>query len=81
MWAGGNNVGIRFALEEGADWIMLANNDILVEPRWAELGMIVAERDSSIGIIGYNVIGESEKADVSLSQRPGMYGSCSTERW
>jgi GT2 family glycosyltransferase len=66
MWAGGNNVGIRFALEEGADWIMLANNDILVEPRWAELGMIVAERDSSIGIIGYNVIGESEKADVSL---------------
>lgn len=66
MWAGGNNAGIRLALEEEADWIMLANNDILVEPRWAEMGMQVASMDSNIGIIGYNVIGESEKADVGL---------------
>jgi GT2 family glycosyltransferase len=49
-----------------ADWVLLANNDILVDPRWAEAGMRVASADSAIGIIGYDVIGESERAAVSL---------------
>lgn len=29
-FAGGNNLGIRFALEKGADWVFLLNNDTLV---------------------------------------------------
>ncbi len=31
-YAGGNNVGLRYALNEGADFILLLNNDITVEP-------------------------------------------------
>lgn len=31
-FAGGNNVGIRFALQQGCDYIWLLNNDTLVEP-------------------------------------------------
>ncbi|MCH7575393.1 MAG: glycosyltransferase family 2 protein [Candidatus Marinimicrobia bacterium] len=30
-WAGGNNVGIRYAMEQGADYILLLNNDIEVD--------------------------------------------------
>ena len=29
-WAGGNNIGIRYALEQGADFILLLNNDTVV---------------------------------------------------
>ena len=35
-FAGGNNVGIRRALERGADWVLLVNNDAVVEPGIAE---------------------------------------------
>lgn len=31
-YAGGNNLGIRRALEDGADWVMLVNNDASVAP-------------------------------------------------
>ena len=31
-FAGGNNVGIRRALERGADWVLLLNNDATAEP-------------------------------------------------
>jgi GT2 family glycosyltransferase len=30
-WSGGNNVGIKFALEHNADYILLSNNDIYIE--------------------------------------------------
>lgn len=30
-WAGGNNVGIRYALRNNADYILLSNNDIYLE--------------------------------------------------
>lgn len=31
-FAGGNNVGIKYALENGADYIMILNNDTIVHP-------------------------------------------------
>jgi len=31
-FSGGNNVGIRYALERGAGWVLLLNNDTVVEP-------------------------------------------------
>jgi GT2 family glycosyltransferase len=31
-YAGGNNVGMRYALERGADYIFLLNNDVTLEP-------------------------------------------------
>jgi hypothetical protein len=32
MYAGGNNVGIRYALEHGADYLLLLNNDTVIQP-------------------------------------------------
>src|SRR5436190_24389108 len=35
-FAGGNNVGIRRALDRGADWVLLLNNDAVAEPGLAD---------------------------------------------
>src|SRR3954447_16861409 len=35
-FAGGNNAGIRRAMERGADWVLLLNNDAVAEPGLAE---------------------------------------------
>ncbi|MHB1293518.1 MAG: glycosyltransferase family 2 protein [Anaerolineae bacterium] len=32
LFAGGNNVGMRRALEQGAEWVLVLNNDTLVAP-------------------------------------------------
>ena len=57
-WAAGNNVGIRYALEHGADSIVLLNNDMRVDPRWLTHAVAVAESDPLIGCIGFDTIGE-----------------------
>lgn len=36
-FSAGNNIGIRYALEAGADYVLLLNNDTLVEPNFLEL--------------------------------------------
>ena len=36
-WAGGNNVGIRHALQQGADQVLLLNNDTVVAPDCIDL--------------------------------------------
>jgi GT2 family glycosyltransferase len=54
-YAEGNNVGIRHALESGADYIWLLNNDTVVD-RDALIAMVeLAERDHGIGILGSKI--------------------------
>ncbi len=48
----GNNVGMRRALERGADYIVLLNPDTWVEPDWLSELIAVGEADESIGILG-----------------------------
>lgn len=49
-FSGGNNVGIKYALENRADYILLLNNDTLVEPNFLEPLVEESEKDKSIGI-------------------------------
>jgi GT2 family glycosyltransferase len=51
-FAEGNNVGIRYALEKDADYIMLLNNDTLVEKNLLNELIKVMERDKKIGVVG-----------------------------
>jgi GT2 family glycosyltransferase len=44
-FAGGNGVGIRRALEEGAEWIYLLNPDTDVDPSFLEEALAVGESD------------------------------------
>jgi GT2 family glycosyltransferase len=51
-YAGGNNVGLAWALDEGADWVLVLNEDtILAEDCLARL-VAAGESDPRIGIVG-----------------------------
>lgn len=49
-FAAGNNVGIRFSLERGADWVWILNNDTQVEPD-ALSKMVGAGKKGNFGIL------------------------------
>jgi hypothetical protein len=51
-FAEGNNVGIRHALEDDADYVFLLNNDTTVDPQMLKHLIGVAESDEQIGIVG-----------------------------
>ncbi|AWR86208.1 glycosyltransferase family 2 protein [Meiothermus taiwanensis] len=51
-FAGGNNVGIRYALEHGAGYIWLLNNDTIASPGALAAMIEVAESDPKIGAVG-----------------------------
>jgi len=51
-FAGGNNVGIRHALEIGADYVLLLNNDTEVSPDFLSRLVDAAEADSQVGMAG-----------------------------
>jgi GT2 family glycosyltransferase len=51
-FAGGNNAGIRHALQQGAELIMLLNNDTLVDPGFLEPMLERFLSDPSCGMVG-----------------------------
>jgi len=51
-FSGGCNVGMRRALQEGADYIWLLNNDTIVDPRALSAMVAAAEADSRVGAVG-----------------------------
>jgi len=51
-YAGNNNVGIEWALERGADWIVLLNEDTVVDPECLSWMIQTGERDERIGVVG-----------------------------
>jgi GT2 family glycosyltransferase len=55
-YAGGNNVGIRHALEKGADYIWLLNNDTVVDPAVLDELVAVAGQDAGIGMLGPKIL-------------------------
>ena len=55
-FAGGNNVGIRHALEKGADYIWLLNNDTTVDPAALTELVKTAEDDEQTGIVGSKIL-------------------------
>lgn len=57
-YAGGNNVGMRYALANRADYVVLLNNDTEVDPRWIREAVTVAEARPTAGMIGFGTIGE-----------------------
>ncbi len=50
-FSGGNNVGIKYALENGADYVLLINNDTYVDPDFVSELLKVAENDKEAGIV------------------------------
>jgi GT2 family glycosyltransferase len=57
-FAGGNNVGIRRALERGADWVLLVNNDAVVEAGLPAALERAADARPDAGLLGCKVLFE-----------------------
>jgi GT2 family glycosyltransferase len=55
-FAGGNNVGLRRALERGADWVLLLNNDATAEPGLAEALARAAAARPDAGLLACKVL-------------------------
>ncbi len=51
-YVGGNNAGMRHAREQGADYVLLLNNDTEVAPDFLERMVSAAETDPQVGMVG-----------------------------
>ena len=51
-WAGGNNIGMKYAIEQGADLVVLLNNDTVVAPDFVTRLATAARAHPDFGIIG-----------------------------
>jgi GT2 family glycosyltransferase len=51
-FAGGNNVGISWSLERGAEYVLVLNNDTVVDREFLSLLVDTAESNKQIGIVG-----------------------------
>jgi hypothetical protein len=75
-FAAGNNEGIQYALERGADYVLLLNNDTTVSPPLLSRMVEVAQTDPGIGLVG-PVIYYSDRPDqvwfAGMRFRHGLY--------
>lgn len=55
-FAGGNNIGIRYALDHAADYVWLLNNDTLVLPDTLTTLVARAESDLTLGFVGSKIL-------------------------
>jgi GT2 family glycosyltransferase len=74
-FAGGNNVGARFALERGAEFVWILNNDTVVEPNALRELVTCMQADPSIGICGTTIL------DYSTPDRIQTRGGFRYDPW
>ncbi len=48
----GNNIGIKFALKNEVGYVLVLNNDTIVDPGFLEPLVQICEKDENIGIVG-----------------------------
>jgi GT2 family glycosyltransferase len=63
-YAGNNNVGIHAALQRGADWVFVLNEDTLLDSACLDAMIEAGESDPRIGIIGPMVYHHNEPAVI-----------------
>jgi len=59
-FAGGNNIGMRYAMENEVDYVLLINNDTTVDKNFLSELVEVGESDKKIGAVGSKIYFHSE---------------------
>ncbi len=54
-FAGGNNAGIKYAIDRKADYVLLLNNDTLVPPDFLAQMVATIQNDPQIGVLGCRI--------------------------
>jgi len=62
-YAGGNNVGINYALKHGTEYVLILNNEVKIEPNVLTV-MIEVAKQSGVSVIGGLV------KDISSEKKP-----------
>lgn len=65
--AGGYNVGIRYALARGFDYIWVMNNDVVLDPVCLELCVETLVSDPQIGVVAPKVLYYSNPSHVAVA--------------
>jgi GT2 family glycosyltransferase len=65
-YAGGNNVGLRYAMAQGADYALLLNNDTVVDPAFLRVLVDEVQAEPAVGIAGPTIY-YHERPDVIWS--------------
>jgi GT2 family glycosyltransferase len=73
-FAGGNNLGIESALQHGSAYVLLLNNDTIVEPTFLGHLVDVGENDARIGILGAKIFYASEPQRIWYAGGEVIYG-------
>ena len=69
-FAGGNNLGIQWALDAGAEWVLLVNNDTVVAPTFFQELLAAVEQHPTHQIIGPLILYDQEPNRIwSLGDR------------
>lgn len=50
-YCGGNNIGVEYALEQGADYVFILNNDMIVDPEIVDVLVRVATAHPDAGMV------------------------------
>jgi GT2 family glycosyltransferase len=65
-YAGGNNVGLRYAMAQGADYALLLNNDTVVDPAFLRVLVDEVQAEPAVGIAGPTIY-YHERPDIIWS--------------
>lgn len=77
-YAGGNNRGMAYALEQGAEFILVLNNDTTVAPSLVTTLVAALERDPTLGIVG-PVVNAMEQPDHIMTYAAAFNRGPATE--
>jgi GT2 family glycosyltransferase len=61
-YAGGNNVGVTWALEQGADYVMVLNNDTVVQPGCIGQLLAALEQESGMAAVAPTIVDHARPA-------------------
>jgi GT2 family glycosyltransferase len=75
-FTGGNNLGMEMALRHDAAYVLLLNNDTVVEPAFLTFLVKVGETDPEIGILGPKIYYASDKKRIWYAGGRVKYGAC-----
>ncbi|MEM2786130.1 MAG: glycosyltransferase family 2 protein [Candidatus Nitrosotenuis sp.] len=75
-YSAGNNAGIRYAMENKADYVLIINHDVVVEPGFLEPMVSMMERESDIGVINPKLFYRSHPDDIFSAVSEFSYWRC-----
>ncbi|MEK9195758.1 MAG: glycosyltransferase family 2 protein, partial [Patescibacteria group bacterium] len=73
-FAGGVNAGIKYALDKGADYIALLNNDAVIDKDWAKEPVNCLEQNSHIGAATCKLLGPKGGSIDSTGDQYSIWG-------